>query len=205
MELEQDALILLDEAIRRFKDVSDRHGFEHRCKTSYKKAFLISFRFFRKHMLGEMDDNETRDLDSHKIAALIMLSILDSKPMIHDRRPVKAKLSWLPNEIVAYIAMKKIILDYQISDQTEDERMIDELHASIVEINLPEKIYEHKETISSFVDLLARLSLVYADKSHHRHRLRVFMMPLAFIIFFIDSHSRPYVVELANQLQRLKA
>jgi len=185
------ALDLLEEAICQFQVAAKKKGFAHCCKKTYVKDFTKSFNFFRKHMEEEMKGGGTAELDVHKVSALVVLSILDSCPLYVDSEcpnPKKAKVSRLANEIAAYIALKIVVQRYQYRDAA-GHGGVGKKRSSGVSPFLPQKIYEHKETVNAFVDMLARFSHKYSD-TNHRYRLRVLMMPLAFIVFMIDRHGR---------------
>jgi hypothetical protein len=196
-EFDNDAFRILNEAIRLFKGIMEEKGFVHYCRSDYEERFIKSLGFYRDCMQEEMIDRATRDLDAHKVATLIMLAILDSRPLYTNGTP-KPKVSWLANEILAYLAMKNIIRNQQILDVVppEDvERCVSSILASAPMFCLPEEIYERKESVLTFNNLLFRLSQIHPSNTSHRNRLKVFMMPLAFIIFLFDCHNRPMLMK----------
>jgi len=190
-KLEDDALRYLNKALRSYDERAEQLGYEGHCEcySSYEDDFIVSFRIFRKNMLRLMKNCNTQELDSHKIATLIMLAVLDSKPWYLVNEKESTKYSWLANEILSYIAMKEVVQDHQVKDYNVDSQLQFKLREALPILELPPKLYEQDPTMSTLMDSLARISTA----KNRRATLIANMMSLSFKIFFIDSHNRPYV------------
>jgi len=171
----------IDATMELFGDRAHECGVQLR--KGYGSSFENEFNELRAGITSLMKNQSNYSFDAHKLAAIAMLAVLTSRPLIVSANNEGHSV----NEVVAFFLAVYIIRDYQAIRACDgDSTKCEKVKAQIHELVVPKLIYGHQEPREAIIIALRFLS----------RRVRVStpqnadIVPILSILeFYIDNYS----------------
>jgi len=161
-------------------------------RKSYANSFKNDFEQLRPLVQKMMVDKSGNSLDAHKLAAMALLAVLSSRPMVVPMNGERHSV----NEMVAFFLAVYIIREYQLRRICgNDLELRKKIETQITKLDTPKTIHSSQEVSGAIIDSLCFLSrLVRMFDASVANIVPI----LSVLMFYIDAYSY-------DSIQRIEA